>query len=75
MSLKTVLETFRDGNWHYLPEVAKQFNLDNEKAGRIFSFLAEYKFIEIGESGLNGRLEPSFSKSSTSLTTSFQPSG
>jgi len=57
MKLQDVLEAFRDGDWHSLPEVAKQLSLDNEKASHIFSFLAEYKFIEIGESGLNGRMD------------------
>lgn len=62
MKLQDVLEAFRDGGWHYLPDVAKQLNLDNEKASRIFSFLDEYKFIEIGESGLNARMGARFKK-------------
>ncbi|MBA7689746.1 hypothetical protein ES703_98257 [subsurface metagenome] len=56
MKLQDVLEIFRDGDWHSLPEVAKQLNLDNEKAISVFSFLAEYNFITIGKSGLNGRI-------------------
>lgn len=62
MIIQNVLEAFKDGDWHSLPEVAKQLTLDNEKASHIFSFLAEYKFITIGESGLNGRMNARFKK-------------
>ncbi len=57
MNIQDVLEAFREGDWHSLPTVAKELKLDDKKAEDIFSFLAEYKFIEIGRSGLNGRMD------------------
>lgn len=58
MDIQTVLDAFRDGDWHYLPTVIHDLNLDKKKAECIFGFLAEFGFIEIGRSGLNARLEP-----------------
>jgi predicted transcriptional regulator len=60
MDLQIVIDIFREGEWHYLPSVIQNLNLDKNKADRIFGFLAEYGFIKIGESGLNAKLEPKF---------------
>ncbi len=62
MKLQDVLEAFRDGDWHYLPTVAQKLKLDDKKADRVFSFLAEYKFLEIGKSGSNARMDPRVKK-------------
>jgi DNA-binding IclR family transcriptional regulator len=55
-TIDQVLELLKDGNWHKLSEIAKQFGLQQPKLEAIVNFLAEYEFIHVDKDEQKAKL-------------------
>ena len=55
-TIDQILELLKDGNWHKLDDIAKQFGLQQSKLEAIVDFLAKYEFIHIDKDEQKAKL-------------------
>jgi len=53
-----ILGLLKDGKWHDLDQIMKEFRLTKSEAETVTNFLAEYNFIQLDKERQRARLSP-----------------
>ena len=57
-AIDEILDLLDDGQWHDIKEATVKFNLQEFKVEMIYSFLAEYAFIDFNKEQQKAKLTP-----------------
>lgn len=57
-AIDEILELLEDGKWHDIKEAIKKSNLQESKVEMIYSFLAEYTFVDFNKEQQKAKLTP-----------------